>query len=106
MNKRNNSHGYSILKDSSLIGIGYKKQANMNEMFHQYTAEQLEELSTSLKETIEFLEYQKCLSIAFHQNKDQELKHLLENKKEGNLVYLRKDEGWLLRILRTKDNLL
>lgn len=84
----------------NLIGSGYVRQANFDDMYLQYTSEQLEELIASLKETIRFLEYQKSLSVAFHEGQTQEVQHLLENKIEGNLSYLRKDEGWLLRILK------
>ena len=84
----------------NLIGSGYVRQANFDDMYLQYTPEQLEELIVSLKETIQFLEYQKALSSAFCEEQMQEVQHLLENKIEGNLSYLRKDEGWLLRILK------
>lgn len=84
----------------NLIGSGYVRQANFDDMYLQYTPEQLEELIVSLKETIQFLEYQKALSSAFGEEQMQEVQHLLKNKKEGNLSYLRKDEGWLLRILK------
>ena len=84
----------------NLIGSGYVRQANFDDMYRQYTSEQLEELIVSLKDTIQFLEYQKSLSVAFHKGQIQEVQHLLENKIEGNLSYLRKDEGWLLRILK------
>ena len=55
-------------------------------------------LIASLKETIRFLEYQKSLSVAFHEGQTQEVQHLLENKIEGNLSSLQRDGGWLLGI--------
>ncbi|QGX01511.1 hypothetical protein [Streptococcus ruminicola] len=101
---KNKAHGDHETKEyndfQNLIGSGYVRQANFDDMYLQYTPEQLEELIASLKETIQFLEYQKDLSSAFAEEQMQEVQHLLKNKKEGNLSYLRKDEGWLLRILK------
>ena len=82
----------------NLIGIGYVRHPNFDDMYRQYTSEQLEELMASLKETIRFLEYQKSLSVAFHEGQTQEVQHLLENKIEGNLSSLQRDGGWLLGI--------
>ncbi len=82
----------------NLIGIGYMRHPNFDDMYRQYTSEQLEELIASLKETIRFLEYQKSLSVAFHEGQTQEVQHLLENKIEGNLSSLQRDGGWLLGI--------
>ena len=82
----------------NLIGIGYVRHPNFDDMYCQYTSEQLEELMASLKETIRFLEYQKSLSVAFHEGQTQEVQHLLENKIEGNLSSLQRDGGWLLGI--------
>ncbi|HFI0216712.1 TPA: hypothetical protein ACGOVI_001936 [Streptococcus suis] len=86
----------------SVIGSGYQTQPNFDEMYRQYTSEQLEELIVSLEETLRFLEYQKALSIAFHKEQYEAVQHLQENKIKGNLAYLEKDEGWRLRVL-TKE---
>ncbi len=83
-----------------IIGIGHSNYPNFDNMYCQYTSEQLEELIVSLKETIPFLEYQKSLSVAFHKGQFQEVQRLLEKKIEGNLAYLRKDKGWKLRIVK------
>ena len=100
-NKAHGDHKTEEYNDfQNFIGSGYVRQANFDDMYLQYTPEQLEELIVSLKETIQFLEYQKALSSAFGEEQMQEVQHLLKNKKEGNLSYLRKDEGWLLRILK------
>lgn len=59
----------------------------------------------SLKETVRFLEYQKSLSVAFHEGQTQEVQHLLENKIEGNLSSLQRNgEGWLIRIWNVEDD--
>lgn len=89
----------------NLIGIGYMRHPNFDDMYRQYTSEQLEELIASLKETIRFLEYQKSLSVAFHEGQTQEVQHLLENKIEGNLSSLQRNgEGWLIRIWNVEDD--
>lgn len=85
-------------KHSNLIGIGHAKSSNFDEMYRQYKPEQLEELYVVLEETLQFLEYQKSLSLAFHTGQKKEVQYLLRKKKQGNLSYLRKDEGWLLRV--------
>ncbi|WP_242258870.1 hypothetical protein [Streptococcus thoraltensis] len=88
---------------SPLLGASYQTQPNFDEMYRQYAPEQLEELIFSLEETLQFLEYQKALATAFDEGQSEGVKHLQKNKIRGNLAYLKKDEGWRLRIL-TKDH--
>ena len=82
-----------------IIETGYMKDSNFDDMYQKYTPEQLEELSIALKETIQFLSYQKDLSVAYHKELYEDVQRLQENKIAGNLFYLRRDEGWLLRVL-------
>lgn len=99
----NKSPYYQPSELGSMIGVGYKKTANFDEMYRQYKPEQLEELTGVLEETLQFLKYQKDLSSAFHKGQIEEVQCLLEKKKQGNLSYLRKDEGWLLRVSRKEQ---
>lgn len=81
------------------IGQGYVKQPNFNEMYKKHSPQQLQELIDSLEETIQFLEYQKPLSIAFEKEHFEEVQDLLKRKKASNLHYLRKDGDYKLEIL-------
>lgn len=88
---------------SPLLGASYQTQPNFDEMYRQYAPEQLEELIFSLEETLQFLEYQKALATAFDEGQSEGVKYLQKNNIKSNLAYLKKDEGWRLRIL-TKDH--
>ncbi|MFS1664501.1 hypothetical protein [Streptococcus sp. zg-JUN1979] len=82
----------SILGDSRVV------RPNFDNLYRECAPEQLTELKLVLQETIRFLEYQESLSNAFRRGDTQELQHLLENKIEGNLTSLQKDEEWLLSV--------
>lgn len=81
---------------SKYIGSGFVKQADFSEMYKEWPSQQLEELSDALIKALQFLETQKELSRAYHLDDAATLQYLLENKREGNLSYLRKGEEWLI----------
>lgn len=93
-NKAHGDHKTEEYNDfQNLIGSGYVRQANFDDMYLQYTPEQLEELIVSLKETIQFLEYQKALSSAFGEEQMQEVQHLLKTKKKVTYPIFEKMRG-------------
>ncbi|MFS5201012.1 hypothetical protein V2T39_07085 [Streptococcus agalactiae] len=81
-----------------ILGIGFPRWSDINDIYQKYTPEQLEELSAALAVTLRFVEYQKSLSHAFHEGSDRDLRYLLENRILGNLSDLKKDEVWTLKI--------
>ncbi|GAA5395342.1 hypothetical protein BOVMAS03_13210 [Streptococcus uberis] len=82
-----------------IIGQGYVRPANFSEMYQKHSPQQFQELIDSLEETIQFLEYQKHLSIALEKGRFEEVQDLLKSKKASNLLYLQKDGNYKLEIL-------
>lgn len=82
-----------------MLGQPQLKQSSLDTVYQDYSPEQLAEVIDALEDTIRFLTYQKSLSFAYHQEHHEELQYLLREKLSGNLVYLRKDGGWLLKVL-------